>query len=380
MKEQSSNVGRTLDAVTVWEAERSNSGRTLDVITAEIQQIERRNVFDIGKLLVEANKVCDHGDWLPWLKAEFEWSHDTARNYMNAYRLADDDERVRNLTVPLRIIYALANDVDEYTPGMIDALVEATKGGKKLSVSEAEDVAAAAYRRSKYGDYPEAALDEMAAVDGEPWGDAAIAALKAARPTTAEEVRAIADSAWQAYKASNAGDNNAGAEPEGREESADEDPFRNRQDEDEDEADGDHRDRDDDASSAQPEPEDEDEFLPAEQLSSERKEEFKQLLADVQQLSARVWKFADVDVAGVVRALISGEQAYRVDAALDNIGAFHRCLQLYRMLEPTDEDWATAGGKPPATNPNKYRRQYERACAAARERFASAAEAEAEAA
>jgi len=203
MKEQNSNVGRAHDAVTVREAERSNSGRTLDVITAEIQQIERRNVFDIGKLLVEANKVCDHGDWLPWLKAEFEWSHDTAHNYMNAYRLATDYERVRNLTVPMRVIYLLADEVDEHTGPVVDALVEATAGGKKkLSFADAELVAGNAYQRSKYGDFPEAALDAMAMNDGEPWGEAAIAALKAARPTTAEEAEAIAESAWQAYKAS----------------------------------------------------------------------------------------------------------------------------------------------------------------------------------
>jgi len=33
------------------------------------------------------------------------WSQDTVENYMNAAQLAKDSERVRNLQVPLRIIY-----------------------------------------------------------------------------------------------------------------------------------------------------------------------------------------------------------------------------------------------------------------------------------
>jgi hypothetical protein len=189
MKEQSSNVGRTLDA-----------------IAGDIHQLERAKMFDIGKLLIEAEEACEHGRWRTWLKDEFEWSHDTARNYMAAYRLAENDERVRHLKVPATIIYALANDVDEITPKLIDALVEATADGRRLSVSDADSVIIPAAQRIKYGDYPEAALDAMAGVDGEPWGEAAIAALKAARPTTAEEARAIADRVWQAYEAERAGD------------------------------------------------------------------------------------------------------------------------------------------------------------------------------
>jgi hypothetical protein len=213
--EQINNAGRTLDAVTVREAERSNSSRTLDVITAEIQQIERRNVFEIGALLVEAQKVCDHGDWLPWLEREFEWSQATAYNYMNAHHLAEKFQHVGNLAVPMTIIYGLAEEVDEHTGPIIDALVEATASGKRLSVSGAEDVIRTAWRRIKYGDYPEAAQEAMAGVDGELWGADAIAALKAAQPTTAEEARAIVERVWQAYEASRGGADDAGADDAG---------------------------------------------------------------------------------------------------------------------------------------------------------------------
>jgi N6-adenosine-specific RNA methylase IME4 len=37
---------------------------------------------DAGRLLIEAKAKCGHGNWLNWLDANFEGSHDTARNYI----------------------------------------------------------------------------------------------------------------------------------------------------------------------------------------------------------------------------------------------------------------------------------------------------------
>jgi hypothetical protein len=191
--------------------ERSNVGRNLDAIAVDIHQLERASVFEIGELLVEAEAACEHGEWRAWLKSEFEWSHDTARNYMNAARLVANDERVRHLRVPATIIYALADDVDEITPKLIDALVEATASGRRLSVSDADSIIIPAARRIKYGDHPEVAWIEMERVDGEPWGKAAIAALKAECPTTAKEAAAITRRVREAHKAGiNAGEVNAG--------------------------------------------------------------------------------------------------------------------------------------------------------------------------
>jgi hypothetical protein len=216
--------------------DRSNAGRTLDAIAGDIHRLECAKIFDIGALLVEAEKACEHGEWRKWLKNEFEWSHDTARNYMNAARLVANDERVRHLRVPATIIYALADDVDDITPKLIDALVEATAGGKRLSVSDADSIIIPTAQRIKYGNYPEAALAAMADVDGgEPWSETAIAALKEERPTTDEEAEAIVRRVEAAYDAD--------------EESADDE---------DDEADGDRGNADDGAASAEPDGDDDD--------------------------------------------------------------------------------------------------------------------------
>jgi phage N-6-adenine-methyltransferase len=47
-----------------------------------------------GELLIEAKLRVRHGEWLPWLNANFPGSEDTAENCM---KLARNSERVRNL-------------------------------------------------------------------------------------------------------------------------------------------------------------------------------------------------------------------------------------------------------------------------------------------
>ena len=65
----------------------TNAKRNLNVIAKDIHTLERRNVFAIGALLIEAKDACEHGEWMDWLDTEFDWSESTAANYMNAFRL-----------------------------------------------------------------------------------------------------------------------------------------------------------------------------------------------------------------------------------------------------------------------------------------------------
>ena len=62
----------------------TNAKRNLHIIASDIHSLERRNVFDVGALLIEAKDACEHGEWMDWLEAEFDWSDSTANNYMNA--------------------------------------------------------------------------------------------------------------------------------------------------------------------------------------------------------------------------------------------------------------------------------------------------------
>jgi hypothetical protein len=85
--------------------------RTLDDIAGEIRSLERNNVFAIGELLAEAEKgkPGEYGEWMDWLD-QFDFSHDTADNYIKFYNLGTKFRTVRNLKVPVTVIYDLAKD------------------------------------------------------------------------------------------------------------------------------------------------------------------------------------------------------------------------------------------------------------------------------
>jgi hypothetical protein len=175
-----------------------NSKRTLDVIAGEIHALERRSAFDYGKLLIEAKEACEHGTWLRWLDEEFDWSPDTADNYTAAARLEAKFRTVRNLKVPMRVIYDLAGDLDDRDlPAIIEALTTLSKSapkGKTVSVAAAENVIDLARLRARHGDYPEATLDALDLIPEDEWAKLAAEKLKELRPTTEEEAdRLIAE-------------------------------------------------------------------------------------------------------------------------------------------------------------------------------------------
>lgn len=68
-------------------------GRTINTITAEIivltQQAQASalaSACQIGKRLVEAKKLVDHGEWGDYLKNEVAYSQSTANNFMRLFR------------------------------------------------------------------------------------------------------------------------------------------------------------------------------------------------------------------------------------------------------------------------------------------------------
>jgi hypothetical protein len=46
----------------------------------------RSKAIEIGRRLAEAKNIAGHGEWLPWLKNEFGWTHETAGKYMDIYK------------------------------------------------------------------------------------------------------------------------------------------------------------------------------------------------------------------------------------------------------------------------------------------------------
>src|SRR5262245_15763793 len=182
---------------------KTNTGRPLEIIADDIRALERGNAFAIGALLTEAREDAEYGEWSTWLESEFDWSEDTARNYMAAHRLGEQFRTVRDLPLPMRAVYRLGNDFEPDDPDLpiiIEALTAVTKGKSKvISVAEADDVIDMTLLRIEHGDYPDATLTAIADLQRRPWGVSASEALKAKRPTTEEEAEQITDAAHRAH-------------------------------------------------------------------------------------------------------------------------------------------------------------------------------------
>lgn len=63
--------------------------RTIDAITADILESKRvggEAILNIGKCLIEAKGMLSHGEWLPWLTEQVEFSERTATRFMRLAR------------------------------------------------------------------------------------------------------------------------------------------------------------------------------------------------------------------------------------------------------------------------------------------------------
>lgn len=66
--------------------------RDIGIITAEIKEVKRQAnnmalmyAIEIGRRLVEAKSVLQHGEWGDWLKNEVDFSQSSANNFMKLY-------------------------------------------------------------------------------------------------------------------------------------------------------------------------------------------------------------------------------------------------------------------------------------------------------
>ncbi|WP_161855601.1 DUF3102 domain-containing protein [Bradyrhizobium sp. CCBAU 051011] len=171
--------------------------RSLDTIADDISKLKRDHIFDVGDLLIEAKEQCEHGQWLDWLDDEFEWSVDTAENYMKVAELASKFRPLRNLKLAKTTLYTLAgSDYDDDTIGAIINELEKHATRTRLKPCDARRIIDIGFGRHHYGDYPDATLFKLADIDwtrGEPFHEKAVTALKERKPETDEAAEAIVD-------------------------------------------------------------------------------------------------------------------------------------------------------------------------------------------
>jgi hypothetical protein len=92
------------------------------------------DVIEIGRRLTEAKDICGHGNWLPWLEREFDWSASTAENYINLFKLSAKFPTVGNLNLDLRSLYMLA--AQSTPPEARDEIIKRAEAGEQVTVAE----------------------------------------------------------------------------------------------------------------------------------------------------------------------------------------------------------------------------------------------------
>ena len=92
------------------------------------------DIVQIGKRLSRVKDRVGHGNWLTWLRKNFDWSGDTAANYINVFELSKTPEfrRLRNL--PLELLYLLGRR--NVSPEARIAIMERVEAGEKVTAQK----------------------------------------------------------------------------------------------------------------------------------------------------------------------------------------------------------------------------------------------------
>jgi Protein of unknown function (DUF3102) len=96
----------------------------------KLRASDRANAVAWGRLLLEAEAACDHGEWLKWLDREFDRSTSTAERFMNLARMEAKFPTVGNLRVPMRLFYEDLYPDDDDLGAKITALEAATMAAR----------------------------------------------------------------------------------------------------------------------------------------------------------------------------------------------------------------------------------------------------------
>jgi Protein of unknown function (DUF3102) len=119
-----------------------------DEIRSKIQTIG--DIIAIGGLLFEAKNgpELEHGEFLPWLEREFDFSDRTAQNYMKAHEFALKYEMVSYLKLTPTALYFLSESSIYHTPQAI-ALVLAEAAEKRVTEARAETILYDEFERTR---------------------------------------------------------------------------------------------------------------------------------------------------------------------------------------------------------------------------------------
>ena len=121
----------------------------IQMLVLRIKASRRRHVeavHDVGAALLRAKQLLGHGNFLPWLQAEFRWSERTANNYMSIARFFKG--KTANFA-DLDIGAAAALAAKSTPPEVRDELLERAEAGENITREEIKERIAASKKARK---------------------------------------------------------------------------------------------------------------------------------------------------------------------------------------------------------------------------------------
>lgn len=94
------NLGEVLRGQLQPQSTEPQGTRDIETITGEILEAKRvggEAIITIGKRLIEAKALLQHGEWLPWLTERIEYSEKTAQNFMRLARQWSNPQALADL-------------------------------------------------------------------------------------------------------------------------------------------------------------------------------------------------------------------------------------------------------------------------------------------
>lgn len=140
-------------------------GRTIEDITGEILDAKRAGgeaILTIGRCLIEAKDMLSHGEWLPWLTEQVEFSPRTAQNFMRLAREWSNTQTLADLGAS-KALALLALPPEEREQFMEDhKVIDMSARQLEQAIKERDEARVAAEQAAADQHAAEQARDKMA--------------------------------------------------------------------------------------------------------------------------------------------------------------------------------------------------------------------------
>ena len=139
--------------------------RDIGTITQEILDCKVRageSILQIGRCLIEAKELLEHGEWLPWLNERVEFSERTARNFMRLAREWTNRQTLADLgaSKALMLLALPPEEREQFMEG--NNVIDMSARQLEQAIKERDEARAAAEHAAADQRAAEQARDKMA--------------------------------------------------------------------------------------------------------------------------------------------------------------------------------------------------------------------------